>query len=438
MTTLWYSTLGIGDSHDVATRGYLDSLLAVGYAGLRLPPSRTTGLLNIRPGSELARYAHLAMPPSPAKAVYVQPGDHRVGTPRPVAFPDGGAYPGPAGEMTLDPVGPEDRLWRAGDFDPANTPREFFASAGERVDCVVVHHDPGSTARTVSGLLRLGRPPGVAYVGITVWEANRIPAEIAAVLGDLDVMVVPSRHTERAMLEGGLEVPICVIPHAADFDFWAQPDLRLEQAETYDFYSIATDIPRKNLDGLVKAFCLAFEGRKDVRLWLKVSGKPDALRRLMPARTLPQVVLLSQRWPMARVRELHLASDCYVDATRGEGFGLPHLEASLCGNPVVTTGWGAAPEVLEVAGGAYKLVDSALVPVPEEMAKYGPYSGAQLWAEPKLDDLVEAMRAMERDRPGRDPSKWTRLQPAYSTQAVGAALVEVLAGAKQAATCQAS
>lgn len=44
----------------------------------------------------------------------------------------------------------------------------------------------------------------------------------------------------------------------------------------------------------------------------------------------------------AEIRDLYSNADCFVLPTRGEGFGLPILEAMATGLPVITTDFGGA------------------------------------------------------------------------------------------------
>jgi glycosyltransferase involved in cell wall biosynthesis len=47
---------------------------------------------------------------------------------------------------------------------------------------------------------------------------------------------------------------------------------------------------------------------------------------------------------------LYRGADCFVFPSRGEGFGLPPLEAMACGTPVVASRAASIPEVVGDAG----------------------------------------------------------------------------------------
>ena len=50
---------------------------------------------------------------------------------------------------------------------------------------------------------------------------------------------------------------------------------------------------------------------------------------------------LNQEVPTYQLGVLYRSSDCFVLPTRGEGWGLPIIEAMACGVPVIATSWSA-------------------------------------------------------------------------------------------------
>jgi len=457
--TLWYSTLGVGDGHDFATRGYLKALMEVGYKGLRLPPSLQTSVLRISGGNsgDLSAFSELLRPDPEARMkplVTVKAGDPRIGTKRVIEGTDAHGNPSKVEvEITEGSI----------DLD---VPQEFSNPTRSEVRCVVVHHDPVSICRQYASVAKGGRPQGVAYVGVTVWETSGIPQAIAMVLSELDRIVVPSDHSKTALEKSGVACPVDVVPHAFDEKNWPEPTH--EELESYSsygryvFYSIATPIERKNLVGLLQAYFKAFEGSEEVVLRIKSSvdqGRFDEIIKKAEKQSgikgrRPMVKLFGGQWPVDKIRAFHLDGHCYVSATRGEGFGLPEMEARLCGRPVITTGWGAAPEVLAASSTAettpdkesdrnagepllsfetpedVDLVDYDLTPV-FGMHGVGCYEPEQLWAEPKEEALISAMKHAFKRRPVCNPESWKDMQIRFGSDVIGRKLAGVLDRAQQ-------
>lgn len=81
--------------------------------------------------------------------------------------------------------------------------------------------------------------------------------------------------------------------------------------------------------------------------------------------------------------------DCFVFPTRGEGFGLPPLEAMATGLPVIATNW-SGPEDFMLPNHSYPLEYRLVkLDIPCRNPDYR-YNG--FWAEPNIDHLQALMR----------------------------------------------
>ena len=84
---------------------------------------------------------------------------------------------------------------------------------------------------------------------------------------------------------------------------------------------------------------------------------------------------------------LYRSADCFVLPTRGEGWGMPILEAMACGLPTIATGWSAQKDFFNDKNG-YLINVKQLI---DAKAKCPYYDGFQ-WADPDEDHLVELMQ----------------------------------------------
>ena len=180
-------------------------------------------------------------------------------------------------------------------------------------------------------------------------------------------IIVPSESTKQdltAML-GVPSVKISVIYEAADELFVPLPlaETRAEVMAKYHLPDsfilfVGTIEPRKNVDGLLRAFhhLRSKYGVNDTALviaggsgWL-YNETLELIRELK----LEQSVFLVGRIVDEELHKLYVSARCHVHPAHYEGFGLPPLEAMACGTPTIVSNVSSLPEVV---GDAALLVD---------------------------------------------------------------------------------
>ncbi len=229
-------------------------------------------------------------------------------------------------------------------------------------------------------------------IAMTTWECNRVLNEDQKSLGVFDAVLVPALHNKHAFSEGFVAQ---VIPHCADLDFWCAKRPLRPASRPYTFLSVLSWNGRKNPIGLLTAYFAEFSGKEDVVLNIhspSVSQEDvGALLAAMGVPNPPRVVFSSMHLSMEGMRDLHHGADCYVSATRGEGWGLGMFESVLVGNPLIATDWSGHKDFAKLASW-YLPVEYQLTPaVVPDGAALG-LRGDLLWAEPGLYSLMKQMR----------------------------------------------
>jgi glycosyltransferase involved in cell wall biosynthesis len=247
---------------------------------------------------------------------------------------------------------------------------------------------------------------GRTIIGHTVWETTAVPSHWPALLNSVDRLLVPCRWNKTVFENGGVNVPIDVIPHIADSSA-ETADLNVDQDDEdgFVFYTIGVWSHRKSLYRTVEAFCEAFTADDRVTLIIKTNPQDltvTGLRKYLGRSVKQAVRLITRRYkrpPRIRlitevlseneIRRLHLRGDCYVSLCRGEGWGIGAFDAASHGNPVVMTAFGGQLDYLtrELA----YLVDYELVPVINPQAPHS-YSPDQRWAEPSIQHGAQQLR----------------------------------------------
>jgi glycosyltransferase involved in cell wall biosynthesis len=200
------------------------------------------------------------------------------------------------------------------------------------------------------------RPPASGRLAvIQPWEFGAAPAEwVDGINRNVDELWVPSAHVRDTYIGSGVDPErVAVVPNGVDLETFSPdgPAMELDGAGVRLLF-VGGLIDRKGPDLLVAAFLDAFAGRDDVTLVIKDFGadgiypKADRrkLREYSESGQLPRIVYLHRDMPVTELASLYRACDVLVHPYRGEGFGMPVLEAMACGLPAVVTAGGPTDE----------------------------------------------------------------------------------------------
>jgi glycosyltransferase involved in cell wall biosynthesis len=276
-------------------------------------------------------------------------------------------------------------LRRVGRVDTPAPPRAVPA------DVEVRHAWPPDLTPPAAGRLALIQP----------WEFGAIPQAWVEPLGrDVDEVWVPSAHVARMYLGAGLDADrVHVLPNGVDLERLRPdgPRLALDAPEGLRLLFVGGWIWRKGGDVLLAAVSRAFAGRDDVTLVVKDFGAQGVYRGASRADLRaavdagdPRVLHLTQELDDDGMAALFRACDVLVAPYRGEGFGMPVLEAMACGLPVVATAGGPTDEFCPP--GAGWRIRSRRAPMPGGTVDGMPTAGEPWVLEPDVDHLVELLR----------------------------------------------
>jgi glycosyltransferase involved in cell wall biosynthesis/predicted HAD superfamily hydrolase/Tfp pilus assembly protein PilF len=195
-----------------------------------------------------------------------------------------------------------------------------------------------------------------SLVVIQPWEYGSLPAEWVEKSRGVHQFWVPSEYVRKVYVESGIPAAkVKVVPNGIDparFNPQAAP-FPLPTRKSFKFLFVGGTIHRKGPDVLLQAFVNAFKAQDDVCLVIKDFGgksfyagqtMEDAVRLAQAQPNVPEIVYLNEELAPESLPGLYTACDCLVHPYRGEGFGLPILEAMACGLPVIVTSGGAADD----------------------------------------------------------------------------------------------
>jgi hypothetical protein len=237
-------------------------------------------------------------------------------------------------------------------------------------------------------------------IGYTMLEPNGIPKDWAAQCNQMDEVWVPSTFNARTFRDSGVKKPIHVIPLGVDPDYFHPGVAARRPSDRFVFLSNFEWGERKAPEILLKAFTDEFGTGDDAVLVLKVFNNDPGVNVRQQIEDMrlrkggaPVVLMLNQHIALHQMGSLYTSVDCFVLPTRGEGWGMPILEAMACGVPTIATDWSAQSDFLDDEI-AYPLRVTRLVPA---VAKCPYYVGYE-WADPDVEHLRHLMRHVYEQR----------------------------------------
>jgi glycosyltransferase involved in cell wall biosynthesis len=247
----------------------------------------------------------------------------------------------------------------------------------------------------------------------TVWETTKIPTNWFPHINRYDAVCVPSVQNKTALRNSGVKVPVFIVPHGVHTQKYSPLNKKLSlpvPKNSFVFVSVFTFQHRKNPEVLLRAYWEEFSSKDRVALVIKTNGFNSLensqwirnriyaykKRRGVRSNTAP-IQLITNRTSSEKLKGLYTAANAFVLPTRGEGVGLPFLEALASGIPVIATRWGGHMDFLTDRNSF--LINYQLKPTTSSMKHAISRSFSSLfaqkgqrWAEPVIGHLRKQMR----------------------------------------------
>jgi len=229
------------------------------------------------------------------------------------------------------------------------------------------------------------------FIGYTMLEASKIPNEWVNIINErCERVIVPCNYMKTVFEECGVKRHVQVVPLGLWLPNYPIHD-RTRNDNDFVFGILGTLTIRKGTDLLVRAFDKTFPKDKypNVHVYIKTLGEFGA-NWAKTAVSRDRISINNDAFsPEDKILEFYDKIDCFVFPTRGEGFGLPPLEAMSVGVPVICTNYSGPADFMD---------ESYSYPIGYKMAKLPPEAYPdtlkatnQMWAEPNFDELCDRM-----------------------------------------------
>lgn len=245
---------------------------------------------------------------------------------------------------------------------------------------------------------------GKYHIGHLFWETDRLPKTWVAACNQMNEIWTGSDYGKQVIEKSGVTVPVFVIPQPLEIN---PPEVRPYRLPNFPedgliFYSIMDWNERKNPRKLIEAYWKEFKADPDDMCLLIKTNKGEftvehakeiiaevkGWRNSLGWREAPRVFFCTDLLDREGIYRLHETGTVFVSTHRGEGWGRGQAEASVFGNPVISTGYGGIHDYWNMK--SCKKVDYNLVPIDKVYNKY--YEPGMLWAEADEASLRKHLR----------------------------------------------
>jgi len=187
-------------------------------------------------------------------------------------------------------------------------------------------------------------------IGYWVHDVKSIPVDWSTQAKYFQEIWVPSNHVQNSVAKM-VSVPVITMPYPVEERVIspriAKKELKKNNpSDDFIFLSIFntfSDVERKNIVFMIKAFLSSFEGVDNVKLVLKIRNielAPIFQAILLDiANKNKNIIFIDAFYDDLQMDELYNGADAYISLHRAEGFGFTIAEAISRGIPVIATAY---------------------------------------------------------------------------------------------------
>jgi len=237
----------------------------------------------------------------------------------------------------------------------------------------------------------------------------------------MDHVVVPSVFTKNVLKRSGLlRTKVSVIEEWFNTKLMSNSAISKALSLNENYKKIDTDFnflivaqltgqsredDRKNLLNTLSWLCEEFKDDKDVGIVLKTNfGKGTHIDKSIVRKFFSENLKTIRQSDFPKIHLIHgnLTSEeiaalyhhnkikAYALATRGEGYGLPYIEAAASGLPIIATNWSGHLQFLDKD--YFYPVDYELIDVAKSKIDNRIFVEGVKWANPSKDDFMKKAR----------------------------------------------
>lgn len=253
-------------------------------------------------------------------------------------------------------------------------------------------------------------PAGPWKIQCASCETTLLPAGWAREFDRMHEIWVPSSFCRDVMRASGVKIPVTVIPICIDARRFRPRKLNrmIVPDHLYCFMSVSGFREQKGMDVLLKAYLSEFSRVDHVILVVKLCRLTEdpgggtehraaafigKAKEKIGKKSYAPIMCYYDPIPAGEYPDFLNICDCYVCASRGEGFCLPAMESMHLGKSIIATAFGGQREYLTDENSW--LIEFVM---KDAHSRFIPYHRQGQWAEPSVEHLRHLMRTVYEKR----------------------------------------
>ncbi len=240
----------------------------------------------------------------------------------------------------------------------------------------------------------------------TLFETEVLPLGTKAIANKYDLVLTPSKWGAEVLCSELAHEKVEVAPLGVDpmiFHAWGN-SYKSRETDLFTFLAIGKYEMRKSYQEIIEAFELSFPKDSNHRLLLRLDNLflsdtlTQASKLIKPERS-HQIIIVKSNPPGTYLKveimaEMYRSANCFLFPSKGEGWGLPLIEAISCGVPYIATNYSGQTEYLKYCNQLYSNVKFSKELIQDEFfLHFNKFekNKAVTWAKPEVKDLATKM-----------------------------------------------
>jgi glycosyltransferase involved in cell wall biosynthesis len=260
-------------------------------------------------------------------------------------------------------------------------------------------------------------------VGVTALvETDKCNPKWIENINKMDLVIVPSKFVKKTIYDTGVDVTTKVVVIGESYhesidkeinDIELNIDTKFNFLVFGQFTGSLPQTDRKNLFNTIKWLCEEFKDNVDIGIVFKTNSSratkidkgitTNLVKKLVDEvrhGEYPKIHILHGQMLPEEVASLykHTNINVLVSATRGEGFGLPLLEAAASSLPIIATNWSGHLDFLNL--GSFIKLDYELKEIDKRKIDNNIFVPGLKWAEVNEKDFKKKVKNFYKNRKG--------------------------------------